>query len=275
MSIPRVTRFGGRAPAARWHERRDHPHRPFVILACASILSRIPMGLREVVARTPALSGLSTAALEQLVEVARSRSLERGAYLWHAGERAESLTIIRSGLVKVVKASQNGRRSICGLFGAPDTVGDAAVLRGIPYPADALVASVSASIIELPRVNLLAAIDKEPRLGISCAHAVQNKLTALLDKIDVLSAGAVEARLATLLLNLYDRFGDDLEDGSRIIPVVLTRQELAELVSTSFETAIRVMTRWEREGVASTTTNGFVIQNREQLERVAGRDAHV
>lgn len=232
------------------------------------------MGLREVIARTPALSGLSPGVLEQLVGVARPRSLERGAYLWHAGERAESLTIIRSGLVKVVKASQSGRRSICGLFGAPDTVGDAAVLRGIPYPADALVASSGAHLIELPRANLLAAIENEPRLGMSCAHAVQNKLTALLDKIDVLSAGAVEARLATLLLNLYDRFGDDLEDGSRIIPVVLTRQELAELVSTSFETAIRVMTRWEREGIASTTSNGFVIQNREQLERVAGRDAN-
>jgi CRP/FNR family transcriptional regulator len=211
--------------------------------------------------------------LERLVAVARTRSLDRGAHLWHAGEAAESLTIIRSGLVKVVKAAQSGRRSICGLFGAPDTVGDAAVLRGIPYPADALVASVTACIIELPRDNILNAIEHEPRLGMSCAHAVQNKLSALLDKIDVLSAGAVEARLATLLLNLYERFGDELEDGSCIVPVVLSRQELAELVSTSFETAIRVMTRWEREGIASTTTNGFVIENRRQMVRVAGRDS--
>ncbi|HMA94260.1 MAG TPA: helix-turn-helix domain-containing protein [Polyangiaceae bacterium] len=106
----------------------------------------------------------------------------------------------------------------------------------------------------------------------SCAQAVQNKLTTLLDKIDILSAGAVEARLATLLLNLYDRFGDDLEDETKIIPLVLSRQELADLVSTTFETAIRVMTRWEREGVVDTTCNGFVIRKREQLERVAGRD---
>ncbi|MGE5787996.1 MAG: Crp/Fnr family transcriptional regulator [Myxococcales bacterium] len=230
------------------------------------------MGIREVVSRTPALAGVSSASLERLVAVARCRTVERGGYLWHAGDPADSLTLIRAGLVKVVKSNQKGRRAICGLFGAPDTVGDAAVLRGIPYPADVLVASPSASLIELPRRDVMTAIEHEPHLGMSCAQAVQNKLTTLLDKIDILSAGAVEARLATLLLNLYDRFGDDLEDETKIIPLVLSRQELADLVSTTFETAIRVMTRWEREGVVDTTCNGFVIRKREQLERVAGRD---
>lgn len=230
------------------------------------------MGIREVVSRTPALAGVSSASLDRLVAAARCRTVERGGYLWHAGDPADSLTLIRAGLVKVVKSNQKGRRAICGLFGAPDTVGDAAVLRGIPYPADVLVASPSATLIELPRRDVLTAIEHEPHLGMSCAQAVQNKLTTLLDKIDVLSAGAVEARLATLLLNLYDRFGDDLEDETKIIPLVLSRQELADLVSTTFETAIRVMTRWEREGVVDTTSNGFVIRKREQLERVAGRD---
>lgn len=234
---------------------------------------RVPMGIREVVSRTPALSGASPASIERLVAVARCRTVERGGYLWHAGDSADSLTLIRSGLVKVVKSSQKGRRAICGLFGAPDSVGDAAVLRGIPYPADALVASLSASLIELPRPDVLSAIEREPHLGMSCAQAVQSKLTTLLDKIDVLSAGAVEARLATLLLNLYGRFGDDLEDETKLIPIVLSRQELADLVSTTFETAIRVMTRWEREGIVETTSNGFVIRRREQLEHVAGREA--
>lgn len=242
------------------------PHRP-------RILSPNPMGLREVVSRTPALSGLSPEAVERLASVSHERCIERGGYLWHAGDQADALTIIRTGLVKVVKLSSQGRRSICGLFGAPDTVGDAALLRGIPYPADAVVATATGNFVEIPRDALLAAIEKEPHLGMSCAQAVQNKLTALLDKIDVLSAGAVEARLATLLLNLYERFGDDLEDDTRLIPVALTRQELADLVSTSFETAIRVMTRWEREGVVDTMPNGFVIKKTDHLDRILGREA--
>jgi CRP/FNR family transcriptional regulator len=230
------------------------------------------MGLREVVIRTPALAGVTADTLDRLIAAARERHVERGGYLWHTGDPAAALTIIRSGLVKVVKPGPQGRRSICGLFGAPDTVGDAAVLRGIPYPADALVATANGAFIEIPRDAVLAAIEFEPHLAMSCTQAVQHKLSALLDKIDVLSAGAVEARLATLLLNLYERFGDELEDDTRMIPVVLTRQELADLVSTTFETTIRVMTRWEREGVVDTTPNGFVLRNTAQLDKIVGRE---
>jgi CRP-like cAMP-binding protein len=230
------------------------------------------MGVREIVARTPALSGLGTEVLDYLVAAARTRTVERGGHLWHAGDTAEALTIIRSGLVKVVKQGSQGRRSICGLFGPPDTVGDAAFLRGIPYPADALVATISGTFVEIPRSVVLAAIEQEPKLAMSCAQAVQNKLTTLLDKIDVLSAGAVEARLATLILNLHERFGDELDDGSGLIPIALTRQELADLVSTTFETTIRVMTRWERDRIVETTASGFVIRNLLHLQRALGRD---
>jgi CRP-like cAMP-binding protein len=229
------------------------------------------MALRDVIMRAPALKGASGPTLDGLVDVARSRTIERGDYLWRAGAIPESLTIIQSGLVKVVKPGPQGRRTICGLFGAPDTVGDAALLQGIAYPADAIVATTKAILIEIQRTALLVALEKEPALAMSCTQAMQNKLTALLDKIDVLSAGAVEARLATLLLNLYDRFGDDLEDESQLIPLALTRQELADLVSTTFETTIRTMTRWEREGIVQTTGHGFVIKDRGQLETLLGR----
>ena len=91
-------------------------------------------------------------------------------------------------------------------------------------------------------------------------------------KIDVLSAGSVEARLATLLVQLDERFGDEFEDGTTRVPVALSRQELADLVATSFETAIRSMTKWEREGIVETTNQGFSILNRAELRRAAGCD---
>jgi CRP/FNR family transcriptional regulator len=81
------------------------------------------------------------------------------------------------------------------------------------------------------------------------------------DKIDVLSAGSVNARLATLLIKLYRQFGDEMEGGVARILVPLSRQELADLVATSFETAIRVLTRWERDGVVSTDPDGFTLHD--------------
>ncbi len=221
-------------------------------------------------ARTPVFSGISPVILGELAAVSTTRSLARGDYLWHAGDLPGYLTVIRAGLVKIVKTGVQGKRSICGLFGAPDSVGDAAVVRGIAYPADAIVSTQLAQLIDVPRATLMAVLDREPSLALALACAVQSKVSTLLDKIDVLSAGAVDVRLATLLLHLYARFGDDFDDGTSVVPVALSRQELADLVSTSFETAIRVMTRWEREQLVETTSTGFVLRSRTELERVAG-----
>jgi CRP-like cAMP-binding protein len=228
------------------------------------------MAIKEFLARVPALQGASPEVMERLARAATTRTVEHGQYLWHGGDMPVALTVVRTGLVKVVRMGQQGRKTICGLFGAPDTVGDAPVLQGSPYPADAVVATPEVQRVDVPRDVLLTAAADEPMLGLSLARSVQQKLSTLMAKIEVLSAGSVEARLATLLVQLEERFGDEFDDGTIGVPVALSRQELADLVSTSFETAIRAMTRWEREGIVETTHSGFTIRNRAELHRAAG-----
>lgn len=220
--------------------------------------------------RTPALNGLDPVVLGRLATVSTTRTLRRGDYLWQAGDPARALTVLRAGLVKVVRPAPKGRSAICGIFGPPETVGDLALLKDIPYPADAVVATETATVIQVPRAAVMEAMRQHPELGASIACGMWNKLATLHTKIDVLSAGSVEARLATLLVKLYDQFGDDFDDGTSKILISLSRRELADLVSTSFETAIRVMSRWDREGILQTTPDGFTLNDLGALRQVAG-----
>ena len=236
------------------------------------LVVQCPMSIKEFLTRVPALQGASPEVMERLAKAATTRTVEHGHYLWHSGDVPVALTVVRTGLVKIVKLAQHGRKTICGLFGAPDTVGDAPALHGNPYPADAIVATPEVQRVDIPRNLLLTCAAEEPQLGLSLARSVQQKLNTLMAKIDVLSAGSVEARLATVLIQLDERFGDEFDDGTIRVPVALSRQELADLVSTSFETAIRAMTKWEREGIVETTATGFTIRNRVGLRHAAGCD---
>lgn len=226
------------------------------------------MALRGVLGRAPVFAGAQEATLARLVASARLRHLRRGDFLWRTGEIPESLTIIRTGVVKVVKAMPKGRSSICGLFGAPDSVGAAAVIRRIAYPADAQVITQAATVVEIALGGFLDALEREPHMALGCTRAVQDKIVALHAKISILSAGTIELRLAQLLINLYDRFGDDLDDNTQYVPIMLSRKELAQLVSSTFETVIRIMTRWERGEVVTTTPHGFIINCRAELDRL-------
>ena len=51
------------------------------------------------------------------------------------------------------------------------------------------------------------------------------------------------------------------------IPLVLSRQELADLFGTTVETAIRFMSRWGKSGIVSTEKEGFLVTDVEALER--------
>jgi CRP/FNR family transcriptional regulator len=228
------------------------------------------MGVYRLLEKAPALAGAEPALLRRLDDAATMRVLARGEYLWRAGDPARAFTLIKHGLFKTVRPAPKGRSIICGLFGPPESLGDLALLKGIPYAADVLAATERASVIQIPRATMLDAIGQSAQLATSIACALHNKITALEDEIDVLAAGPVEARMATLLIKLYGQFGDDAEDGSSFIPVALSRRELSDLISTSFETAIRVMTRWEREGVLVTEPTGFVIKRMPVLEDCAG-----
>jgi CRP/FNR family transcriptional regulator len=86
----------------------------------------------------------------------------------------------------------------------------------------------------------------------------------------------VEYRIAHLLLKLADRIGEDSLAGGITIPIVLSRQDIADLVGTTVETAIRVMSRWRKMGIVVNDKRGILIRDRETLEDLAsGITSHV
>jgi CRP/FNR family transcriptional regulator len=86
-------------------------------------------------------------------------------------------------------------------------------------------------------------------------------------RIPEVAGGRVETRFAQLFLKLSERMGRPHADG-RFIEMPLSRLELAELTGTTIETAIRIMSRWSKEGVVRTEKDGFVVQDGAALERL-------
>jgi CRP-like cAMP-binding protein len=228
------------------------------------------MDIRAFVERSPLLANVEPTLVRQLSSAATARTYERGAFLWRAGDQPQALMVVRSGLVKLVRPAPHGRTAICGLFGPPSPIGELALIKGIPFPTSTIAATDTVTVVSIPRAEALSALRKDAALSLNLLCTLETRLALLHDKIDVLSAGPVDARLATLLLKLYEQFGDDFDDGTSRIPVPLSRQELADLVSTTFETAIRVLSRWERAGAVSTDSDGFTLRDMRLLQEVSG-----
>jgi CRP/FNR family transcriptional regulator len=201
-----------------------------------------------------------------LAPLSKVRVYEKGETLFAEGEAASELFFVVLGRVKVVKAAQ-GRDIILGIFGQGEPVGVLAAFEEKAYPA-AAVALEPSSILKVPVKEFFAVIDSHPEMT---RRLLQGLILRQLEMARRLAdqTGSVDFRIARLFLTLGERAGR--RDGNRLeIPITLARQEIADLCATTIETAIRVMSRWGKEGLVLTNPDGFTIPDVTALLKAVG-----
>jgi len=230
------------------------------------------MKLSVFLAKCPGFAGFDSPALDQLAAAAKTRSFARHERLWSPGDVPRDLVIVQRGLVKVTRWTNGGSGAIA-LYGPAENVESLTTLRGIEHSSTAVALTDEVVIVAVPQ-RLFADLCAERINGQwAPAWALDSTLTVLGEWIDLLSAGTVEARLAYVLDRLNRRFGDDFDDGTARIQLSLSRSELAELASTSFEAAIRVLSRWQREGLVTADGGGLTLRDPARLFALCDREA--
>lgn len=211
---------------------------------------------------------LSEEDRRRLAEVTTVRRYARGDTLFAEGDVADSFHTLVAGRVKVFKVSPAGKDVILEIFGPGDPLGAVAVYEERPYPATAVALEDCLSLI-LPRRDFFRLLDRYPSLVRGLLLALTWRLVELTNRLTELTGGRVEPRLARLFLKLADDLGEESEGGPGVkIPLTLSRQELADLTATTMETAIRIMSRWGKEGIVATEPDGFVVLDRGALEEI-------
>lgn len=61
-------------------------------------------------------------------------------------------------------------------------------------------------------------------------------------------------------------------DGRLTVPIALTRQHLADMVGARVETVIRIMSRWQKEGLVGSDEHGLWVRDRATLEALVRTD---
>lgn len=176
---------------------------------------------------------------------------------------------VLGGRVKVVKAAADGRDVILEIFGPGDPVGAIAAYEERHFPATA-VALEATSLFSLPRQEFFGVLAANPMLARGLLLGLTRRMIELTRRLAERSS-RVEYRVARLFLALAARVGRQEKEGL-VIPVVLHRQDIADMVGTTQETAIRIMSRWGKDGLVLTTDSGFVIPDRAALEEIPAAD---
>jgi CRP-like cAMP-binding protein len=214
----------------------------------------------------PFFRGLPAEERQWIEGLASLKDLGRGDVLWNAGDAADALTLIVKGRVKIVRHG-GGADMILEIFGQGEPVGAVAVYNRMPYPASA-IALEPTTVLQISSADYFAILERHPELSRALISEMTRLYMSVTRKLEDSRSQRVEARIAQLFLSLAERMGRDGEEGT-VIAMTLSRQEVAEMVGTTVESTIRVLSRWGRDGLLISGQGRFVIPSRELLRSIA------
>ncbi len=193
------------------------------------------------------------------------RSLRKGDALWMVGDPADVLFVLLRGRVKIVR---HGLKAdvLLELFGEGEAVGAVAVFNRMAYPASAF-ALEPCTILCVPAAEYFALVERNPALSHSLIRDLTRLNLSFSRKLEEMRGQKVEVRIAQFFLQLCERMGRDVEGGTEI-PIALTRQEIAETVGTTVESAIRTLSRWNRESVLLSLEGSFLVPSCDALRTI-------
>ena len=206
--------------------------------------------------------------IAQLEKVGRVDPYLSRTAVFHQGDPANFVHIVRQGRLKLYLVTRRGR-SVVFRFAVPgDVLGLSAVLNhtGHEFMAQTLDPSV---LVRVPRNRFLQLLEMSAALNAFATEALARDHKAMLGGIRRLGISAsVRERLAQLLVNCIELMRIDHLPVS--IRMNWTYSELADMVNSSRETVTRIMGQFEREELIARRGSLVVIRDTARLKRLAG-----
>jgi len=197
-------------------------------------------------------------SLEWVRGVVHPRKLYPRRRLFSEGESADHLWVVQAGRLRLLKSDAKGKVTTLESLGPGEMFG-----MWSPDPAELYAATAEAmtdgSVWRLSKAVVTKLIDQEPGLGAEMVRVIPGRLRDAHERLHSFAYEAVPARLARAVLRAAE--GSEAN---------VTRRILAESCGTTVETTIRVLRRFEKEGLVVGTVGSIRVLDPKGLAEIAG-----
>jgi CRP/FNR family transcriptional regulator len=220
----------------------------------------------DVLRQVPLFASLTIDQIAAVADRFHAETFRTDQIVFLEGDPADRLWIVHSGQIKIVKHTSDGQENLLEVITPGEVFGGMGLLLAM-HPATA-VAMTETLTLSIEREPYLQMIRQYPDIALRIIYLLGERLQAAM-KMRALATERVDVRLANILLKLGDKAGQQTSEGLRI-NLPLSRQDLADMTGTTIETAIRMMSRFRKEGLVHTEPGGYVVVlDHERLKRLS------
>ena len=212
-----------------------------------------------------AFKKLTASQLEYLANNKLCSQIKKGKTLYEEGNRITGIYCINTGILKVYKTGIEGKEQII-IFAKPgEIIGYRSVING-----EAACTSVKAledsTVCFINTQDLYKLLKENSELGIELLQIACKELGEANSYLTDIAQKSVKERLAEILMRLQEEFGTNKEG---IINLILTREELANIIGTATESVIRLLSEFKNEGIIDLQARKIKILNIQKLKKIS------
>jgi len=176
------------------------------------------------------------------------------------GDPGDGLYVLTAGMVKVTVAAESGSETMLAVRSRGDLIGEFAVLDGEPRTATArAVGAVSA--IRISRARFTEFGERYPAAQSTITKSLVAKMRAATERHAAERTWGARERVAQVLYELAEDYGEQAGDSAVVIPLPITQSELGELAGVAVSTTERVLGDLRKEGVIATRYRKIAVRD--------------
>lgn len=174
------------------------------------------------------------------------KTYRKGQPIFLEGSYPAGIYYLKEGLVKKYKTDHAGKEHILSLCSEGELIGYSALLCNEPYP-DSTAAVETSKLGFLPKEVFLKATNESISLMSSLLSSLSHEFSVMVNSVMVFAHMTVRERLSLSLLILSEKFRK--KNKSDLVEIVLSREDLANMVGTATETLVRLLQELKKEGI--------------------------
>lgn len=189
------------------------------------------------------LKALTKDELVRISACKTSKTIKKGEVLFEEGEHINGVFCVKDGICKVSKMSDNGRDQIIHLIKKGDILGERSLINNEVSNLKAIAVN-DMQVCFIPKDEIVRDLEKNPAFTMDILKNMASSLKNADNVIVDMAQKTVKQRLAATLIYLNDKFDRD-NDGA--IDVHLSREDIANIIGTATESAIRLLSEFKKK----------------------------
>lgn len=210
---------------------------------------------------------LEGSAAVEFEKIRRTVDYQPGQFVFYEGHAALGLYVLCAGRVKLTRSTKRGQRRVVGIVDPGQLIEKHAFKEKALHQVTC-EALESSKICMLDRERYLSLLEQNGELAVRLVKLLSHEMSLSFDETDQFAFASARERIASLLLELADRYGEQTAEGLRI-SLLLKREELAQMAALTVETAVRILSSLQSAQLIRIKGREITILQPERLAQAA------